>query len=86
MKKTILFTILTLLGISQAMAEELVPLVREGVQWVNEKVIITNGDTIRYYYRYEFKGEDTESNDVGGQSIRLATIFMMSISMQRKTV
>jgi len=66
MKKTILFTILALLGMSQAMAEELVPLVREGVQWVNEKVIITNGDTIRYYYRYEFKGEDTESNDVGG--------------------
>jgi len=62
MKKKILFTILTLLGMSQAMAEELVPLVREGVQWVNEKVIINNGDTTRYYYKYEFKGYDSETN------------------------
>ena len=37
---------------------ELMPLVREGVQWVNEKVIINKGDTTRSYYNYEFKGVD----------------------------
>ena len=33
------------------------PLVREGVKWVNEKVIINHGDTTRYYYTYEISGE-----------------------------
>ena len=32
------------------------PLIREGVKWVNEHVIISEGDTTRYYYTYEFKG------------------------------
>ena len=32
------------------------PIVRDGVQWVNEKVIINNGDTTRYYYTYEISG------------------------------
>lgn len=31
-------------------------IVREGVQWVNEKVIINKGDTTRYYYTYEISG------------------------------
>ena len=36
--------------------EKLLSLVREDVQWVNERVIINKGDTTRYYYNYEFKG------------------------------
>ena len=58
MKKTILITILALLGITQAMAawdsSDYLPIVREGVKWVNEKVIINHGDTTSYYYTYEF--------------------------------
>ena len=33
------------------------PFVREGVKWVNEKVIVNNGDTTRYYYSYTFNGK-----------------------------
>ena len=60
MKKTFLIVVLALLGITQAMAqrEDYLPIVREGVQWVNEKVIVNNGDTTRYYYKYEFSGDD----------------------------
>ena len=59
MKKYLLITILALLGMSQALAQEqeCLPLVREGVKWVNEKVIIDHGDTTRYYYTYEISGE-----------------------------
>ena len=32
------------------------PLIREGVKWVNEKVTVHNGDTTCQYYTYEFKG------------------------------
>ena len=35
-------------------------IVREGVKWVNEKVIVNHGDTTRYYYNYEFSGKDTD--------------------------
>ncbi len=61
MKKTFLLAILSLLGMTQAVAqsETYLPLVREGVQWVNEKVIINHGDTTRYYYKYEFCGLDS---------------------------
>ena len=38
--------------------DELPRLVREGVQWVNERVVINRGDTIRSFYTYEFKGKD----------------------------
>ncbi len=38
---------------------EYVPIVREGVTWVNEKVIVNHGDTTRYYYNYEICGNDT---------------------------
>ncbi|MBR4828721.1 MAG: hypothetical protein IKZ92_02845 [Muribaculaceae bacterium] len=34
------------------------PLIREGVQWVNERVVIDHGDTTRCYYTYEMKGID----------------------------
>ena len=61
MKKEFLIVVLALLGIAQAKAqrEDYLPLVREGVQWVNEKVIVNNGDTTRYYYKYEFSGIDS---------------------------
>ena len=61
MKKTLLLSILVLLGMSQAAAQsdDYLPIVREGVKWVNEKVIINHGDTTRYYYCYEFCGIDS---------------------------
>jgi len=34
------------------------PIVREGMKWVNERVIINKGDTTRYYYTYELRGDD----------------------------
>ena len=42
--------------------DEVPELVREGVKWVNERVVIEHGDTIRSYYTYEFKGEDDNQN------------------------
>ena len=33
------------------------PLLREGVQWVNQKVTIDHGDTTYTYYTYEFNGK-----------------------------
>ena len=33
------------------------PLAREGMTWVNEKVIIDHGDTTSYYYTYEIRGD-----------------------------
>ncbi len=61
MKKVFIFTLLALLGLFQAAAQDdnYLPLVREGVQWVNEKVIINHGDTTSYFYKYEIFGEDT---------------------------
>ena len=32
------------------------PLISEGVKWVNERVTVNHGDTTCYYYTYEFKG------------------------------
>jgi hypothetical protein len=61
MKKTLLITLLSLLGMTQAVAQEsdYLSIVREGVKWVNEKVIVSHGDTTRYYYNYEISGKDT---------------------------
>ena len=36
------------------------PLLREGVTWVNERVVVENGDTTRYYYSYELQDENYE--------------------------
>ena len=59
MKKVYFLTLLSLLGMTQIVAQDdYLPLVREGVQWVNEKVIINHGDTTSYYYKYEFNGDD----------------------------
>ena len=69
MKKIILLALLALLGMSQAVAQEddeinCLLLVREGVKWVNEKVIIDHGDTTSYYYTYEFSGYDTDPEEM----------------------
>ena len=42
--------------------DEVPELFREGVKWVNERVVIENGDTTRSYYTYEFKGMDDRLN------------------------
>ena len=54
---------MALLGMTQAAAQETdyLPIVREGVKWVNEKVIVDDGDTTCYYYNYEFCGYDSAS-------------------------
>ena len=40
------------------MNEDLLPLTREGVQWVNERVVIDHGVMTSEYYTYEFSGTD----------------------------
>ena len=61
MKKSTILFLLALLGFSQSIAQTdgPLPIVREGVKWVNEKVIVNHGDTTRYYYTYEICGEDS---------------------------
>ncbi len=67
MKKTILFLVFTVLSLTMSATHiEYYPaLVREGVKWVNEKVIVNHGDTTSYYYTYEFSGYDTLTNIPG---------------------
>ena len=36
------------------------PVIREGVKWVNVHVVINDGDTTKNYYTYEFKGNYPE--------------------------
>ena len=36
--------------------ESTMPIMQEGVKWVNERVVVSNGDTTRTRYTYEFKG------------------------------
>ena len=71
MKKTLLISILALLGMTQAVAQwdgsDYLPIVREGVKWVNEKVIINHGDTTSYYYIYEFSGYDSICTNMAGE-------------------
>ena len=71
MKKTLLIILLALLGMTQAVAawdsSDYLPIVREGVKWVNEKVIINHGDTTRYYYTYEFSGYDSICTNLAGE-------------------
>ena len=40
--------------------ESVTPVPREGVQWVNERVVINNGDTTRSYYTYAFHGVNSQ--------------------------
>ena len=66
MKKTLIFAIWALLFFTQAVAQysSHLPLVREGVRWVNEKVIVNQGDTTRYYYNYEIRGDYDDFSEV----------------------
>ena len=68
MKKVKLLLLLSVFGLSQALGqgypwgwseEDYLEIAREGVKWVNEKVIINHGDTTSYYYIYEFSGKDS---------------------------
>ena len=43
--------------------DKYMPLIREGVKWVNERVVVNNGDTTCYYYTYEFKGNHPRKGD-----------------------
>ena len=38
------------------------PVIREGVKWVNVHVVINDGDTTKNYYTYEFKGNYPETD------------------------
>ena len=38
------------------------PLIQEGVKWVNVHVVINDGDTTKNYYTYEFKGNYPETD------------------------
>ena len=69
MKQRLIILIISLLGITQVMAESYysLPIVREGVKWVNEKVIINHGDTTSYYYTYEFSGYDSTRVNLHGE-------------------
>ena len=41
------------------------PLILEGVKWVNEQVTVNNGDTTCNYYTYEFKGNHPVKSNYG---------------------
>ena len=68
--------LLTLLGMTQALAQEsdYLPLIREGVTWVNEKVIVNHGDTTQYYYNYEFSGK-AAGNDISSRYPDAAAVW-----------
>ena len=70
MKKTLIFAILALLCMFQSIAQDdsPLPIVREGVKWVNEKVIVDHGDTTRYYYNYEIYGDYDDFSTVDSWS------------------
>ena len=44
------------------------PIIREGVKWINEKVTVNHGDTTCYYYAYQFKGNAPFKN--GNQTLK----------------
>ena len=71
MKKTVLILLLAIQGVSWAASQwdssDYLPIVREGVKWINEKVIINHGDTTSYYYIYEFSGYDSVCTNMPGE-------------------
>lgn len=77
MKKTLLIILLALLGMTQAAAQETpaMQLVQEGVKWINEKVIINQGDTTSYYYTYEIQGDDTEWHQYSSGNAKLCHYY-----------
>ena len=77
MRKFSTFLLFALLGMTQAVAQEYdyLPIAREGVKWVNEKVIVNHGDTTRYYYNYEFCGDDSTWQDMIGSDVCKACYY-----------
>ena len=75
--RLLLIILLTFIGIPQAMAQEYdyIPIAREGVKWVNEKVIVNHGDTTKYYYNYEFCGDDSTWRDMIGSDVCKACYY-----------
>ena len=71
--------------------EEILPIAREGVQWVNERVVISKGDTTRYYYNYEFKGATNSQshpicysytgNTLDSSTAKVAAVFQIDGNM-----
>ena len=57
MKYFIITLIFSLMSAFPLISQHYLPIDREGVKWVNEKVIVDHGDTTCYYYNYEIKGE-----------------------------
>ena len=51
-------------SVDELLQDDVLPIVREGVKWVNERVVIDHGVTTRNYYTYEFKGETTRHRPV----------------------
>ena len=46
-------------------SDRYMPLIREGVKWVFERVTVNDGDTTSSYYTYEFKGNYLEKDNYG---------------------
>lgn len=44
--------------------DNILPIAREGVTWVNERVTVQAGITTRQYYCYEFSGMDSRKNPI----------------------
>jgi len=44
-------------SVSSSPKEDFVPIAREGMKWVNERVTVQNGIETSYYYTYEFKAK-----------------------------
>ena len=87
MRKFSIFLLFALLGLGQAVAQETdyLPIAREGVKWVNEKVIVNHGDTTHYYYKYEFKGfpvypdwQDENSDIIFGSNLNACHYYVSS--------
>ena len=76
MKKTIitLFAI-HFMAIAWAQESPAMQLVQEGVKWINEKVIINQGDTTSYYYTYEIQGDDTEWHQYSSGNAKLCHYY-----------
>ena len=87
MKKTIFIAFIALINAFNMTAEDkwwmedYLPLVREGVKWVNEKVIINHGDTTSYYYIYEFNGKDSVGSNPMSQHLDNALYYYTGNSL-----
>ena len=51
-------------NINHGLKEGLLPIGREGVKWVNERVVIDHGVVTKSYYTYEFKGTNFRNQPI----------------------